>query len=63
MNIFRTVKIKLPVKKFENRESLLTDLFQNPHIKTVQHIFIALFLGLLANRLALDSTNFKKLVI
>ncbi|XP_045473593.1 sterol O-acyltransferase 1-like [Harmonia axyridis] len=36
----------LPEKVFVNRESLITVLFENPHVKTIHHIAIVLFLGL-----------------
>ncbi|XP_045473594.1 sterol O-acyltransferase 1-like [Harmonia axyridis] len=36
----------LPEKLFFKRESVLTVLFENPHIKTIHHIAIVLFLGL-----------------
>ncbi|XP_060529892.1 sterol O-acyltransferase 1-like [Cylas formicarius] len=49
------IKVKpLPERKFEVRESLLTELFKNPHIKTVQHIFAASLVGLMVNTVAQD---------
>ncbi|KAJ8918846.1 hypothetical protein NQ315_011133 [Exocentrus adspersus] len=45
----------LPEKKFEARNSLLTDLFEsNPHIKTILHVFIATLLSLFVNKVAHD---------
>ncbi|XP_030751346.1 sterol O-acyltransferase 1 isoform X2 [Sitophilus oryzae] len=39
----------LPVKEFQVRDSLLTTLFDNPHIKVVKHVFIASLVGLFVN--------------
>ncbi|XP_060529017.1 sterol O-acyltransferase 1-like isoform X2 [Cylas formicarius] len=48
-------KVKsLPEKEFQVRESLLTELFKNPHVKTVQHIFVATFIGLMMNTVVND---------
>ncbi|CAH0554706.1 unnamed protein product [Brassicogethes aeneus] len=45
---------KLSDKKFEIRNSLLTDLFENPHISTVYHLFAAILVGLIVNTIAHD---------
>lgn len=44
----------LPEKKFELRESLLTTLFENPHIETIYHIFAVILIGLIVNTAAHD---------
>ncbi|KAJ8945792.1 hypothetical protein NQ318_003058 [Aromia moschata] len=46
---------QLPEKKFELRNSLLTDLFEsNQHIKTIYHVFIATLICLFVNTLIHD---------
>lgn len=42
-------RLKLPEKKFQPRNALLTDLFEIKHIKTIYHIFIVIFNLLLLN--------------
>lgn len=42
-------RFKLPEKQFQPRNSLLTDLFEIKHIKTIYHIFIVIFNLLLLN--------------
>ncbi|KAL1494800.1 hypothetical protein ABEB36_010339 [Hypothenemus hampei] len=49
----RVVK-RLPVKKFEIRESLLTTLYENPHIKVIRHIFVASLVALFVNTVLRD---------
>lgn len=44
----------LPIKKFEVRESLITTLSDNPHIRVVKNIFAASLVGLLLNTVAHD---------
>ncbi|KAF7272591.1 hypothetical protein GWI33_014645 [Rhynchophorus ferrugineus] len=44
----------LPTKTFKDRESLLTVLVENPHIKVVKHMFIASLIGLFVNTVAHD---------
>ncbi|EFA09716.1 sterol O-acyltransferase 1 [Tribolium castaneum] len=45
-------------KEFSARNSLLTDLFENKHIRTVYHMFIATLIGLFVNTAVYD--YFKK---
>lgn len=53
--IFRqTVNGRLPEKVFIARDSLLTELFKNKHIKTVYHFFAAFFIGLVVDIVAKD---------
>ncbi|XP_063924652.1 sterol O-acyltransferase 1-like isoform X2 [Zophobas morio] len=47
-------KNKSKPSRFIKRNSLLTDLFENDHIKTVYHLFIATFIGLFVNTVAYD---------
>lgn len=42
-------RMKLPEKVFQPRNSLLTDLFEIKHLKTIYHIFIVIFNLLLLN--------------
>ena len=42
-------RLKLPEKIFQPRNSLLTDLFEIKHLKTIYHIFIVIFNLLLLN--------------
>ncbi|KAM7536287.1 hypothetical protein Aperf_G00000083663 [Anoplocephala perfoliata] len=44
----------LPEKKFHHRNSVLTDLFKNSHIKSVQNIFIAVLLIFALNTILYD---------
>ncbi|XP_066247777.1 sterol O-acyltransferase 1 [Euwallacea similis] len=54
-NIERKRKVKpLPIKRFEIRDSLLTVLCQNPHIKVVKHIFVACLIALFLNTVLQD---------
>lgn len=46
---FKTLRMKLPEKVFQPRNSLLTDLFEIKHLKTIYHIFIVIFNLLLLN--------------
>nr|AEE61685.1 unknown [Dendroctonus ponderosae] len=45
---------ELPTKKFQVRDSLLTILCENPHIKVVKHIFVAFLIGLFLNTVLQD---------
>ncbi|CAH1957689.1 unnamed protein product [Acanthoscelides obtectus] len=46
---------EFPEKKFEIRNSLLTDMIEsNPHIKTIYNIFVALLIALFINTIAHD---------
>lgn len=42
-------RLKLPEKRFQPRNALLTDLFEIKHLKTIYHIFIVIFNLLLLN--------------
>ncbi|XP_066146207.1 sterol O-acyltransferase 1 [Euwallacea fornicatus] len=51
----RKQKVKpLPIRHFEIRDSLLTVLCQNPHIKVVKHIFVASLIALFLNTVLQD---------
>ncbi|KAF2905173.1 hypothetical protein ILUMI_01000 [Ignelater luminosus] len=55
--IFDKVKTKpgeLPCKQFEARNSLLTDLYEVKHVRTVYHIALATLLGFFLNSVAYD---------
>ncbi|KAF2905172.1 hypothetical protein ILUMI_00999 [Ignelater luminosus] len=45
---------ELPCKQFEARNSLLTDLYELKHVRTVYHIALATLIGLLLNSAAYD---------
>lgn len=45
---------KLPEKEFMARNSLLTDLFEVKHIKTIYHIFIVILIILFLNTVVHD---------
>lgn len=49
-----THRTKLPQKTFEPRNSLLTDLFEIKHIKTIYHIFIVILIYLFLNTMVTD---------
>lgn len=49
-----SLRMKLPEKVFEPRNSLLTDLFEIKHIKTVYHIFIVILIYLFLNTMVTD---------
>lgn len=51
----------LPDKQFQARNSLLTDLFEINHIKTIYHIFIVIFTLLLFNVFVSDFVNSGKI--
>ncbi|KAK9892852.1 hypothetical protein WA026_022535 [Henosepilachna vigintioctopunctata] len=50
----------LPEKQFALRESLITTLFENPHLKTIHHIFIAFFIGLFLSTICQDYVEYKE---
>nr|CAI5828471.1 unnamed protein product [Callosobruchus analis] len=51
-----------PEKKFEIRNSLLTDMIEtNPHIKTIYNIFVALLITLFVNTIAHDYLRTKEI--
>ncbi|KAF5285364.1 hypothetical protein FQR65_LT13254 [Abscondita terminalis] len=45
---------ELPVKLFEVRESVLTELFENKHLITVYHICVSFYIGFCINSLVHD---------
>ncbi|CAB3376613.1 Hypothetical predicted protein [Cloeon dipterum] len=47
----------LPDKQFLTRNSLLTDLFEIKHIRTIYHIFVAILIILFLNTLIYDLTD------
>lgn len=42
-------EIRLPERDFEARESLLTELMENKHIKAIYHFFAAAIIGITIN--------------
>ncbi|CAH0554712.1 unnamed protein product [Brassicogethes aeneus] len=52
---------KLPILQLKNRNSILTDLFENQHIKAIQHLFIAIMLSLAANTIVYEYQNFGRI--
>jgi sterol O-acyltransferase len=54
---------KLPEKQFQPRNSLLTDLFEIKHVKTIYHVFIVIFNLLLLNVFVSDFVDTGKINI
>lgn len=52
---------EIPNKEYIARRSLLTDLFESPHILTIYHIFIAILIVLLLNTVLYDYVDTGKL--
>ncbi|KAL3268271.1 hypothetical protein HHI36_007395 [Cryptolaemus montrouzieri] len=52
----------LPEKHFVQRESLITVLFENQHLKTIHHISASLFLGLVVTTIARDYVEKREIV-
>ncbi|KAF2905171.1 hypothetical protein ILUMI_00998 [Ignelater luminosus] len=48
---------ELPKKQFAPRNSVLTDLWEIKHIRTIYHIFLAMLFGLFINTAAYDYLN------
>ncbi|KAF5306331.1 hypothetical protein FQA39_LY09029 [Lamprigera yunnana] len=45
---------ELPVKVFEDRQSVLTELFKNKHIQSIYRVIAAVFVGICINTVAYD---------
>ncbi|KAF5306330.1 hypothetical protein FQA39_LY09028 [Lamprigera yunnana] len=45
---------ELPVKVFEDRQSVLTELFENKHIQSIYRVIAAVFMGICINTVAYD---------
>ncbi|XP_044272101.1 sterol O-acyltransferase 1-like [Tribolium madens] len=50
-------------KEFTIRNSLLTDLFENKHIRTVYHMFIATLIGLFVNTAVYDYLKKEEIIL
>ncbi|RZC42580.1 sterol O-acyltransferase 1, partial [Asbolus verrucosus] len=54
---------KIYEKQFVHRNSLLTDLFENIHVRTVYHLFITILIGLFVNTAVYDYLKYGKVVL